>query len=113
MTRGWEILLVSGWRLEDIHAQAGRLYVSPYSHTMDILQLAAERNIVMEKLYPSDPSYQRLIFQLIEEGIVTCKVPCVRKGDVIFWDSRTVHGSLRTDEPRYLALVVDRPLRSS
>jgi phytanoyl-CoA hydroxylase len=94
--------IIGTWvALEDIHFKAGRLYVGPFSHTMDILQLARERNIVIEKMYPSDPSYRRLILQLIEEGIVTCKAPCVRKGDVIFWDSRTVHGSLQTDEPRY------------
>lgn len=87
--------------LEDIRAQAGRLYVAPFSHTIDILRLAAERNIVMEKMYPSDHAYRRLILQLIAEGIVTCKAPCLMKGDVIFWDSRTIHGSLVTDEPRY------------
>ena len=87
--------------LEDIHAKAGRLFVSPFSHTIDLPELARKRTIIMEKLYPNDASYRRPILQLMDEGIFTCKAPCFRTGDVIFWDSRTVHGSLATDEPRY------------
>jgi phytanoyl-CoA hydroxylase len=94
--------IIGTWvALEDIHAKAGRLYVGPFTHTMDMLQLARDRNIEIENMLPNDPAYRRLILQLIDEEIIACKAPSLRKGDVIFWDSRTVHGSLTTDEPRY------------
>src|SRR5262249_32048777 len=53
--------IIGAWvALENIHAKAGRLFVSPFSHTIDLPELARKRAIIMEKLYPNDASYRRL-----------------------------------------------------
>lgn len=94
--------VIGAWvALEDIHVEAGRLYVCPFSHTLDVPQIAKEKELPLDKLYPGDPAYRRLMLRLLEDNDVVCKAPYMAAGDVIFWDSRTIHGSLVTTKPQH------------
>lgn len=92
--------IIGAWvALEDIAPGAGRLYVYPGSHLVDMEEYAQTQGQTLAKFHPSDPEYRKLVVNFLEKGNLLCKAPCLRKGDVIFWDSRTIHGSLRTTDP--------------
>lgn len=84
--------LLAGWfALEDIHEDAGRFFVLPGSHKLELdptnsLDINAYM-LAVDKWYAANA--QKL------------HAPALAKGDVLFWSSKTVHGSLPTrDESR-------------
>nr|WP_235913586.1 phytanoyl-CoA dioxygenase family protein [Pseudoroseomonas coralli] len=81
----------AGWfALEDIDAGAGRFYVCPRSHRlMPLLRNAGELDFAT-----GHQRYQRAVLEAIRRYELRWHAPCLRKGDVIFWSSLTVHGSL-------------------
>jgi len=81
----------AGWfALEDIDAGAGRFYVCPRSHRlMPLLRNAGELDFAT-----GHQRYQRAMLEAIKRHGLEWHAPCLRKGDVIFWSSLTVHGSL-------------------
>ena len=85
-------LLAVWFALEDIHETAGRFYV--LSDTMDLdlregdVDLPHKTWLARMREY-ADAHVDRIV------------VPALRKGDAIFWNSRTVHGSLPTTDPRH------------
>jgi len=87
---------VAGWfALEDIDAGAGRFYVCPRSHTlMPLLRNAGELDFAT-----GHERYQAAVLEAIQRHDLGWQAPCLRKGDVIFWSSLTVHGSLKAERP--------------
>ena len=93
--------VVGAWvALETIHPGAGRLYVYPGSHTLDLRQYMASSGI-QGPLLPTSDQHQRAIFELIKEQDWKCTAPALEAGDVLLWDSRTIHGSLATTTPQH------------
>lgn len=89
--------LVGAWiALEDIDAKAGRFYVYPESHKIDTLRNAQE----MEIAYHHD-RYKQHVLDLIESKGLKKKVPALQAGDVLFWNSRTIHGAEEAKDHRY------------
>ncbi len=86
--------------LEDIDADAGRLYVVPGSHRIDLRPYARSVGFTGQGFAAADPGYQKILVDFLRTGDLPWVAPCLRKGDVLFWDSRTVHGSLKTTDPR-------------
>jgi phytanoyl-CoA hydroxylase len=83
--------MVGAWiALEDIHPHAGRFYIYPKSHQ---IKVPNAQHIVLDRA-----NYEKVILQTIEQQGLTCKVPALRKGDVLFWHGDTIHGSLPTTE---------------
>lgn len=77
--------MVGTWiAMEDIHKDAGRFYVVPKSHLM---QLPKYQEV------PSHKDYLDLIHQKIDADHLERFAPDLKKGDVIFWNSKTIHGS--------------------
>jgi len=86
--------LLAGWfALEDIHEEAGRFYVLPGSHLIDF-ELNEDEKI-------ANSSYVSKLKAFMADHSEDIYAPALKKGDVLFWNSRTIHGSLETVNPAY------------
>ena len=87
--------------LEDIHPGAGRLFVYPGSHKLDINDFAISAGHKNVKLDPCDTEYKEIVMEFLKTDQLECKAPYLRAGDILFWDARTIHGSLATLDPQF------------
>lgn len=86
--------LVAAWiALEDIAEEAGRFYVLPGSN----------KNPDFHSDTPNLPHSQWLerIRNFTSAHQDSIKAPDLKKGDVLFWNSKTIHGALPTTNPRF------------
>lgn len=89
--------MVAAWvAIEDIHPGAGRFYVYPDSHTIDIEKLGRNLNIILDRT-----EYIKLVIDTIKKNRLECVAPALKKGDVLFWHGKTIHGSLKTAQPDF------------
>lgn len=89
--------MVAAWvALEDIMPGAGRFYVYPGSHKIDIEKIGTNLNIILDR-----EAYKKLVVDTINERKLVCEAPALKKGDVLFWHGKTIHGSLATTQPEY------------
>ncbi len=87
---------VAGWfALEDIDAGAGRFYVCPGSHRA----MAPLRNAGAYNFATGHQAYQQAMLEAIRSNGFACAAPFLKTGDVLFWNSLTVHGSLPSSRP--------------
>jgi phytanoyl-CoA hydroxylase len=94
--------VVGAWiALEDIRPGAGRLYVYPGSHKLNLQDFANSSEYGDHPLHPGEAPYQELIVKFLKDSGMACYAPLLRPGDVLFWDARTIHGSLATITPEY------------
>ncbi|HXV25712.1 MAG TPA: phytanoyl-CoA dioxygenase family protein [Alphaproteobacteria bacterium] len=88
--------MVAAWvAVEDIHPGAGRFFVYPGSHRIEMPRNAGELSIAFRHGH-----YKDLVLSVIRENGLECRAPALNKGDVLLWGSRTIHGSLETREPQ-------------
>lgn len=73
--------------LEDIHADAGPLYLLPWTATPPPPRFT--RADVFE-----DEGYKSIMREWIAPLRAHLHAPAMKKGDVIFWNSRVVHGAM-------------------
>ncbi len=86
--------LLAGWfALEDIHKEAGRFFVLPKSNWIDF-DLTVDEKI-------STTPYRKKLQDYLDTHQDEIYAPVLNKGDVLFWNSRTIHGSLETINPQY------------
>ena len=82
--------MVAGWiALEDIKANAGRFFVCPKSHLHDYASMDLE-NIITK----NHTAYIKNIVKIVKENNFSVKAPKLDKGDILLWNSLTIHGSL-------------------
>jgi phytanoyl-CoA hydroxylase len=87
--------MTAGWvAAEDIAPGAGRFFVYPKSHLIDMAKNGGDFDIAFHH-----ERYKELVKQVIGEQGLVCRAPALSKGDVLFWAAKTIHGSLRTTEP--------------
>ena len=87
--------MVASWiALEDIKPGAGRFYIYPGSHKVDVRKNGGDFDIAF-----NHDRYKQLIIDLIAEFGLECRAPALAKGDVLLWNARTIHGSLGTNQP--------------
>lgn len=79
--------------LEDIHPGAGRFYVYPTSHKIDIRKNGGDFDIAF-----NHDRYKQLVKDLIIKFDLECVAPALKKGDVLMWHAATIHGSLKTTD---------------
>lgn len=82
--------------VEDIAPGAGRFYVYPRSHLIDVARHGGDFDIAFHH-----DRYKDLVLKIIDENSLECRAPAMRKGDVLFWAAKTIHGSLETTQPEY------------
>jgi phytanoyl-CoA hydroxylase len=87
--------MVGAWiALEDIAPGAGRFFVYPKSH---LIELALNRGQM--SIASNHAGYKKLVVDIIQKNGLECRAPAMRKGDVLFWSAKTIHGSLETTQP--------------
>jgi len=82
--------------LEDIAATAGRFFISPGSHRIDLGRQSLHNNIA-----DNHEGYIQSVVQKMQELRLAVRAPCLQRGDVLFWNSWTIHGSLATQDPNH------------
>jgi phytanoyl-CoA hydroxylase len=87
---------VAGWfALEDIDAGGGRFYVCPGSHrNAPLLRNEGEYNFAT-----GHEAYQLGMIDMMRSYGLSFAAPYLAAGDVLFWNSLTVHGSLPASRP--------------
>jgi phytanoyl-CoA hydroxylase len=83
------------YALEDIDAGAGRFFVVPGSHRIDMAKNGKEIDIAF-----NHDRYKDLIRSTILQGKLEFRAPFLGKGDVLLWNAKTIHGSLNTTRPQ-------------
>jgi phytanoyl-CoA hydroxylase len=87
--------MVAAWiAAEDIAPGAGRFYVYPKSHLIEMPLNSGELGIATDHT-----RYKKLVLDVIREQGSQMVAPALSIGDVLFWNSRTIHGSLATTQP--------------
>jgi phytanoyl-CoA hydroxylase len=85
--------MAAAWiALEDINADAGRFYVAPGSHKV-LLDRQDSRDSISENL----DAYVAKVVAHVAENQLEIKAPKLNMGDVLFWNSLTIHGSLASE----------------
>ncbi len=89
--------MLGAWiALEDIAAGAGRFYVYPQSHLIDIAPNRGDLDIAFHH-----DRYKQHVLDVIAAHGLTRQAPALCRGDVLFWSAKTIHGSLETTEPQH------------
>lgn len=79
---------------EDIAPGAGRFFIYPRSHKIDMQRNGGDFDIAFHH-----DRYKQLVKDIIQNQRLQCRAPALAKGDVLFWHARTIHGSLPTSQP--------------
>jgi len=82
--------------LEDIAATAGRFFISPRSHQIDLGRQSLRNNIA-----DNHEVYIQSVVRKMQELGLAIRAPHLQRGDVLFWNSWTIHGSLATQDPQH------------
>ena len=84
--------LVGAWiALEDIHEDAGRFFVVP--DTTDV--------VLHDDPGLRHAEWRRRIKHYVDRHADRVVAPALRRGDVLLWNSRTIHGALPTRDPAW------------
>ena len=87
--------MVASWiALEDINESAGRFFVYPKSHKLNIPENINQK-------IKSNFEYVNFINQFLISKKLNKYAPELKKGDVLFWHPFTIHGSLSQKDPKY------------
>jgi phytanoyl-CoA hydroxylase len=89
MTAAW-------FAVEDIKPGGGRFYVYPRSHLYDVARNSGENDVAFNHAH-----YKDLVKRAIEDQGFECRAPALCKGDVLFFNAKTIHGSLESPDPQY------------
>jgi phytanoyl-CoA hydroxylase len=89
--------MIGAWiAVEDIQPGAGRFFIYPGSHKIDVEKNGGDFDIAFHH-----ERYKALVLEIIAKFNLRCQAPVLKKGDVLFWSSKTIHGSLETTEPEF------------
>ena len=83
--------MTAGWlALEEIKADAGRFFICPKSHEIHL-----EQNL-KNNIADNHDKYIKEIISIIKSKNMSVKAPYMAAGDVLFWNSCTIHGSINS-----------------
>lgn len=86
--------MTAAWiALEDISASAGRFFICPRSHKIQLQKHGLENNIAQ-----NHESYISSVVREIKDKNLDIKAPLLKQGDVLFWNALTIHGSLDSQD---------------
>jgi phytanoyl-CoA hydroxylase len=87
--------MAAAWiALEDISSTAGRFFVCPRSHKFSLEEHGFNNNIA-----ENHEIYINSVVQKIKDENLIIRAPILKKGDVLFWNALTIHGSLDSSDP--------------
>ena len=88
--------LTAAWiAIEEIKADAGRFFICSGSHKIDIKKLKYYKDV----LFSHDLYIDELI-SICNQNNLVFKAPYLDQGDVLFWNSKTLHGSLNSQSKK-------------
>lgn len=89
--------MAAAWiAMEDITAQAGRFFICPQSHKIRLEDHTLQNNVAEHhEVYISS------VVNRIKTLNLQIRAPVLKKGDVLFWNSLTIHGSLDSQDPQH------------
>lgn len=82
--------------LEDIHAKAGRFFICPGSHKIQLDDHGLYNNIA-----ENHELYIASVVTKIKQLNLEIRAPILNKGDVLFWNAWTIHGSLDSQDEKH------------
>ena len=82
--------------LEDIDAGAGRFFVLPGTHKIDMAKNGKNFDVAF-----NHDRYKDLVKKIIVDNKLEIRAPFLQKGDVLFWNAKLIHGSLRSTRPQF------------
>lgn len=86
--------MTAAWiALEDIAARAGRFFICPGSHRIKLDDHGLSNNIA-----ENHDRYISSVVEKIRENNLEIRAPVMRRGDVLFWNAWTIHGSLDSQD---------------
>jgi len=89
--------MAAAWiALEDIAPTAGRFFVCPRSHAIEVARHGPANNVAEHH-----EVYIESVVARIRELGLEIRAPIMKKGDVLFWGARTIHGSLDSRDPAH------------
>jgi phytanoyl-CoA hydroxylase len=89
--------MAAAWiAVESIAARAGRFFICPKSHKIRLDDHNLENNIVEHH-----DVYISSVVDKIKHLKLEIRAPFLEKGDVLFWNALTIHGSLNSQDPRH------------
>ena len=84
--------MAAAWiALEYITPYAGRFFVCPGTHRIELEKQNKETNVA-----DHHQVYIDRVVQLMREKKMEIRAPILEKGDVLFWNAWTIHGSLKS-----------------
>ncbi|MFN0042763.1 MAG: phytanoyl-CoA dioxygenase family protein [Alphaproteobacteria bacterium] len=81
--------------LENITARAGRFFVCPKSHKIQLENHSLSNNIA-----ENHEDYISSVVKKIKDEKLPIRAPILNQGDVLLWNSRTIHGSLDSQDAK-------------
>tara|TARA_B100001093_G_C26841401_1_gene1020744 strand:- start:336 stop:1340 length:1005 start_codon:yes stop_codon:yes gene_type:complete len=82
--------MTAGWlALEEIKADAGRFFICPKSHKIELGRQNINNNIA-----DNHDKYIREVVSIIRTRNMKIKAPYLTTGDFLLWNSWTIHGSI-------------------
>jgi phytanoyl-CoA hydroxylase len=89
--------MTAGWlALEEIKADAGRFFICPESHKIEHGKQNINNNIA-----DNHDKYIAEIVSIIKSKNMKIKAPYMAIGDVLFWNSWTIHGSIDSQNQNF------------
>lgn len=89
--------MTAAWlALEEIKADAGRFFICPESHKMDHGKQNISNNIA-----ENHDKYISEVVSIIKSKNMKIKAPCLGAGDVLLWNSWTIHGSIDSQNKEF------------
>jgi phytanoyl-CoA hydroxylase len=86
--------MTAAWiAIEDISAKAGRFFICPRSH-----KLKLDDHTLYNNIAENHDGYINSVVQKIRDEKLEIRAPVLRKGDVLFWNAWTIHGSLASQD---------------
>ena len=87
--------MVAAWiAIEDIRPRAGRFFICPGSHKVRLDDLGFMNNIAEHH-----EDYISSVVKKVRDLNMEIRAPMLEKGDILFWNSLTIHGSLDSQDP--------------
>lgn len=88
--------MAAAWiALEDISPLAGRFFVCPKSHKLQL-----ENHNLYNNIAVNHEGYINSVVQKIKDENLSIRAPILNQGDVLFWNSWTIHGSLNSTDKK-------------
>ena len=89
--------MTAGWlALEEIKADAGRFFICPESHKIE-----HEKQNINNNIADNHNKYIAEIVSIIKSKNMKIKAPYMAIGDVLFWNSWTIHGSIDSQNKNF------------